>query len=486
MILKIKYMKKLLYLILFAQLLMMSCKKEFIELNPISSVSVGVLYKTDKDFQDAVIGCYSILRTQYNDFWMFGDVASDDSWKEVSRNQSSYYIDVFTLDPNDPLLKTTWNNYYNLITRANNILTKIETADPSIVTNKARHIAEAKFLRAFAYFDMVRIFGDVPLIIAPIDIAEAYKKGRESVGKIYDEIIIKDLIDAENDLPVKYTGVDVGRATKGAAKSLLGLVYLTRKDFVNAESKLQEVTTLGYALLAKYNDLFDYSKEEHHSEYIFDIEYQEALGGLGSGFTNKFAPLSAPYAAFYKIAGGGGEENNPTNDLLNAFEPNDLRKDVTVNGTGGFIDGTGTFVKFLQAATTTKKYLTAVIVSGDSKVNWKVLRYADVLLMYAEALNENGKTNQALGYLNQVRIRAGLPGYLGLNQADTRDKIYFERRVELGMEGHRWFDLIRTGRALNILASKGMKPYMTIFPIPLGQLQVINNPSIFAQNPGYE
>src|SRR5450759_5197140 len=131
MILKIKYMKKLLYLILFAQLLMMSCKKEFIELNPISSVSVGVLYKTDKDFQDAVIRCYSILRTQYNDFWMFGDVASDDSWKEVSRNQSSYYIDVFTLDPNDPLLKTTWNNYYNLITRANNILTKIETADPS-------------------------------------------------------------------------------------------------------------------------------------------------------------------------------------------------------------------------------------------------------------------------------------------------------------------------------------------------------------------
>lgn len=479
-------MKKLLFSILFVQLLMISCSKEFIELSPISSVSVNVLYKTDKDFQDAVIGCYSILRTQYNDFWMYGDVASDDSWKEVSRNQSSYYIDVFTLDSNDPLLKTTWNNYYNLIARANIILSKIEIADASIITNKARHIAEAKFLRAFAYFDLVRIFGDVPMVTTPVNIEEAYKTGREKTDKIYDNIIVKDLLAAQNDLPVKYTGSDVGRATKGAAESLLGLVYLTRKDFVNAESKLKEVTTLGYSLLSKYNDLFDYTKDEHHSEYIFDIEYQEALGGLGSGFTNKFAPLSAPYSTFYKIAGGGGEENNPTKELLNAFEPNDLRKDITVNGTGGFIDGTGTFIKFLQAATTTKKYLTPVIVSGDSKVNWKVLRYADVLLMYAEALNENGKTSEALGYLNQVRTRAGLTGYSGLNQTDARDKIFLERRLELGMEGHRWFDLIRTGRALSFLAAKGMKSYMAIFPIPLGQLQVINDPSIFAQNPGYK
>ncbi len=478
-------MKKIIFLIIFALLIMISCKKEFIELEPISSVSVNVLYKTDKDFQDAVIGAYSKLRNQYNDFWMFGDVASDDSWKEVSRNQSSYYIDVFTMDPNDPLLKSTWNNYYDLIARVNNILAKIEPTDPAVVTNKERHKAEAKFLRAFAYFDLVRIFGDVPMITKPINIAEGYSTGRTNIETIYDEVIIKDLLEAEENLPVKYTGVDVGRATKGAVKSLLANVYLTRKDFAKAETKLQEITTLGYSLLANYNDLFDYSKEEHHSEYIFDIEYSEALGGLGSGFTNKFAPLSAPYASFYKITGGGGEENNPTMDLYNAFEPTDLRRDVTVNATGGFIDATGKFVKFLQASTTTRKYLTPVIVSQDSKANWKVYRYADVLLMYAEALNENGKTTQALTYLNQVRTRAGLTGYTGLTQADTRDKIYLERRLELGMEGHRWFDLVRTGRVLSILAPKGMQAFMTIFPVPLGQMQVMNNADIFPQNPGY-
>jgi hypothetical protein len=480
-------MKKLICLIIFAPLLMISCKKEFIELAPISSVSVNALYKNDKDYQDALIGCYTALRSQYNSFWMFGDVASDDSWKEVSRNQSSYYIDVFTLDANDALLKSTWSNYYSVISRANSILSKIETADPAVITLKTQDIAEAKFLRAFTYFDLVRIFGDVPMILTPLTVAEAYKAGRTPVQTIYNEVIIKDLKDAENGLPVKFTGSDIGKATRGAAKSLLGLVYLTTKDFASAETKLQELTAapFTYALLANYNDLFDYTKEEHHSEYIFDIEYQEGLGGLGSGFTNSFAPLSAPYATFYKIAGGGGEENNPTMDLYNAFSPTDKRRDVTVNATGGFIDGTGTFVKFLQAATTTKKYLATVLVSGDSKANWKVFRYADVLLMYAEALNENGKTDQALTYVNQVRARAGLAAYSGLTQADARDKIYLERRLELGMEGHRWFDLVRTGRALDILAAKGMKPYMNIFPIPLGELQVMNNTDIFPQNPGY-
>lgn len=479
-------MKKLMSIMIVISLLAASCGKDFIELAPISSVSIDVLFKTDKDFQDAITGGYSMLRNQYNDFWMYGDVASDDSWKEVSRNQSSYYIDVFTLDANDALLKSTWNNYYSVINRANTVLEKIEKADPSVIVNKNRHIAEAKFLRAFAYFDLVRLFGDVPLVTTPLSIEESYKAGREKAAKVYSEVIIKDLLDAENGLLVKYTGADVGRATKGAAKTLLGLVYLTTKDFAKAETKLQEVTTLGYALLPKYSDLFDYSKEEHHSEYIFDIEYQEALGGLGSVFTNRFMPLSAPFATFNKVAGGGGEDNNPTMDLYNSFDPNDPRKLITVDASGGFVDGTGTFVKFLQASTITRKYLTAVISANDSKVNWKVLRYADVLLMYAEALNENGKTTEALTYLNQVRTRVGMPIYTGLTKDDARQKIYLERRLELGMEGHRWFDLIRTGRAYSLLQAKGMKDYMVLFPIPLSQLQILNDPSIFPQNPGYK
>jgi hypothetical protein len=123
--------------------------------------------------------------------------------------------------------------------------------------------------------------------------------------------------------------------------------------------------------------------------------------------------------------------------------------------------------------------------SCDSKANWKVIRYADVLLMYAEALNENGKTTQALVYLNQIRTRAGVSTYSGLNPSDTRDAIYLERRLELSFEGHRWFDLVRTGRALSVMGTKGMKDYMTVFPIPISQVQLMNDNTLFPQNPGY-
>ena len=294
-------------------------------------------------------------------------------------------------------------------------------------------------------------------------------------------------MDAQNKLPVKYTGTDVGRATQGAAKALLGKAYLYRKDFANAETKLQEVTTLGYALLPNYNSLFDYTKDEHHSEYIFDIEYEQGIS-LGSNFTNTFCPNSAAMGKFYGVVGTLNESNSPTDSLRAAFDPADLRKDISVGVKGGWIDGTGTFVPLLAttALDYTKKYLTSEPAFNDSRANWKVIRYADVLLMYAEALNENGKTVQAIGYLNQVHTRAGLTALpTTLSQDDARQKIYLERRLELAFEGQRWFDLVRTGRAFSILQKSGMLQYMTVFPIPLSQIQLVNNLSIFPQNQGY-
>ncbi|MEI7722033.1 MAG: RagB/SusD family nutrient uptake outer membrane protein, partial [Verrucomicrobiota bacterium] len=438
--------------------------------------------------QDAVLACYDQLQTQYKNMWIFSDTRGDDASKDIINTSSAYYSDVFTMASDDPLLKSTWGNYYLLIFSANTTLEKLDKADPAIVINKVRHIAEAKFLRALAYFDLVRIFGDVPKITVPVSIPESYKIARESADKIYDEIIIPDLLAAEPSLSLKYTGADVGRATKGAAKALLGKVYLTRKNFVNAEAKLQEVTTMGYSLLAKYNDLFDYTKDEHHSEYIFDIEY--VAGGLGEGspWTSSFFPMNLDYAKQLGIigAGSGDAQLNASLNLFNAFDPLDIRRAVTVDVSGGYINTLGVFVKFTYSDKYTRKYITAIASVNDSPANWKVIRYADVLLMYAEALNENGKTTQALTYLNMVRSRAGLVGYSALTQPDARDKIYQERRFELSYEGHRWFDLVRTGLAYTVMQKYFMKPYMTVFPVPLSQIQIINNPSIFAQNPGYE
>ena len=479
-------MKRIICLLLVASILPISCKKEFIELDPVSTVSTDVLYKTDSDFKDAVNGVYAVYQTQYQNMWLFGDMRGDDSWDELVKGTAAA-MDLFTINNDDPVIRSTWRNYYNIIYRANIILSKIEGADAAIVTNKDRYIGEAKFLRALAYFDLVRIYGNVPLIKTPLTIEEAYAVGREQVDKIYDDIIIPDLTDAENKLPLKYSGAEVGRSTRGAVKALLGKVYLTRNDFTKAEAKLKEVTTMGYALLPKYNDLFDYTKDEHHSEYIFDIEYEEGLSGEGNCFTTNFTPKDPAIAAFYGVTGGQNGNNNPPQSLFALFPEGDLRKDITA--ANGHVNKDGVFIRLLPTSndvqTFTKKYMVRLLANCDSRANWKVIRYADVLLMYAEALNENGKTGEALVYLNQVRKRAGLPGYAGLSQTETRENIYLERRLELSFEGHRWFDLVRTKKALSVMAPQGMKPYMTVFPIPLNQIQLINDPVLFPQNPGY-
>ncbi len=477
-------MRKFCYISTSLLLFAIGCGRGFIDLAPISSVTIDHLFKTDKDFQDAVIGIYNVYQQEYQDYYKYGDIPSDDTWKEVSRNVASFFMDNFIVEPNLDQLNTTWRNYYSIINRANTVLFFIEAEGAPTVANRDRHIGEAKFLRALAYFNLVRIFGDVPLVTTPVTAEESRHIPRENKHNVY-EFIINDLRDAGDVLPSQYSGMNIGRATKGAAKSLLGKVYLTVNDFATAETVLSEVITMGYALLSDFNDLFDYTKSEHHSEYVFDIEYEAGLNGEGSRFTNAFRPLSPEFNATFGITGGSDEDNYPTLDLFNAYEPHDLRRDITVDATGGFIDANGEFVPFLQASTYTRKYIASTLVANDSPANWKVIRYADVLLMYAEALNENGKTQEAITYLNQVRSRAGVSLYTTITQDEAREVIFNERRLELACEGHRWFDLLRTGRAYEILQDQGMRPHMTVFPIPLIQMQIVNNDAILWQNEGY-
>lgn len=475
-------MKKTIY-IAALMFILMSCKKEFIELVPYSTATTAVLYKTDKDFKDAVIGIYTPLRSVYSNFWQFGDLPADDLSCRISEG-SSLAIERFYVTSDIGLLNSTWRDYYKLIFAANTILSQIETADKTLVLNANQYIGETKFLRALAYFNLVRIFGDVPMITKVLTTEEALKTAREPVANIYNTVIIPDLLDAESKLPAKYSATDVGRPTNGAVKSLLGMVYLTLKDFVNAESKLQEVTTMGYQLLPKYTDLFDFTKDEHHAEYIFDVEYISGGLGLGSNFTNQFMDNRGDLLNYYGIKGQGGQSGSPSEGYFTLFEGSDIRKGYIHHIIDGLPNGTPMIPIDLMTYTT--KYVVAISISGDSPANWKVIRYANVLLMYAEALNENGKTDQALTYLNQIRSRAGATSYSGLTQSDLRENIYLERRLEFYLEGQRWFDLVRTGRALTVMESQGMKPYMTVFPIPRGQIQIVNDPTILPQNPGYD
>lgn len=489
-------MKKIIGILALTTILMLSCSKEFISIDPISTVTTDLVYKTDKDFQDALTNTYAVFQTIYIDMWQFGDLRGDDTKRGLIGNLGCSEMDNFILNSDAAILSNAWRNYYIVINRANNILMKIADANPSVVTKKDQYIGETKFLRALAYFNLVRIFGDVPMVTTVLSIDESYKVSREKTDKIYNELIITDLTDAENLLPVVYTGTDVGRATRGAAKALLGKVYLTVHDYVNAESKLQELTTapFTYALLPNFNDLFNYTKNEHHSEYIFDIEYEEGINE-GSTFTTQFSlsfqaagTLSNVLITAFNLPastiGSGGDQGCPHDNLFNAFEPNDLRKAISVSK-GYTYNGVYTPISPTGIGSFSLKYMTTSVKLNDSRANWKVIRYADVLLMYAEALNENNKTSQALTYLNLVRTRAGLTGYSDLIQSDARDKIITERRFELHLEGHRWFDLLRTGLAYTTMQSFGMKSYNAVFPIPLAQIEVVNNPEIFWQNEGY-
>jgi hypothetical protein len=472
-------MKRIIGTLALTSMLMLSCSKEFISIDPVSTVTTDLVYKTDKDFQDALTNTYAVFQNVYSDMWQFGDLRGDDTKLGLVSNLGCSDMDKFILNSNASIVSSAWRNYYNIINRANNILTRIANADAAVVTNKDRYIGETKFLRALAYFNLVRIFGDVPLVTTVLSIDESYKVGRGKTSTIYDELIIADLLDAESKLPVSYTGANVGRATSGAAKALLGKVYLTIHDFIKAEAKLQELTTspFTYALLPKFTDLFDYTKSEHHSEYIFDIEYEEGINE-GSTFTTQFSlsfqasgTLSSVLISAFNLPastiGSAGDQGCPTDGLFNAYDPNDLRKGISV-AKGYTYNGVYTAISPTGIGSFTLKYMVTSVKLNDSRANWKVIRYADVLLMLAEAMNENSKTDLALTYLNMVRTRAGLTGYSGLTQSDARDKILLERRF-----------------AYTTMQSFGMKTYNIVFPVPQAQVQVVNNPEILWQNEGY-
>ena len=471
--------------IIISIVIFVGCSNDFINLVPPSTATVATVYKTDKDFQDAIVGCYNALRSQYGDFYLW-DLASDDVVHQWGSDDNRRHLDDYTYQNNENVFNSRWNGYYSLIYRANYILEAIESIDEAEIPKKHAYIAEAKFMRAIAHFDLVRAFGAIPLVTRVILDDEALTMGRDPVNMVYEQII-SDLKDAGDVLPASYIGRDVGRATKGAAKSILGRVYLTNKQFIDAETILKEVTTMGYKLLDNFNDLWDYSKDEHHSEYIFDIEYESDIQ-LGSSSTNNFLPQQAEVAQMVGgVPGSAGNSNTPSYELIDLFEDHDLRKDISV--ATGWTDAEGVFhlINTNQGAKTyTKKYLTSIPRSNDSPANWKVIRYADVLLMLAEALNENNKTEEACIYLNMIRDRAGLSQISGLSKDELREVIYIERRLELSHEGHRIWDLFRTGRALQACGPLGMQPYMVLFPIPLAQIQVMNNREIFPQNPGWD
>ena len=461
-----------------------SCKDQFLDLSPIAQANSNTFYKTASDIIIALNGAYGALQFngQYGQYYIFAEVPSDDTTPVLSGSVTDQdEFDKFYLRTTNPFLAARWSDGYRGIYRTNTVIGRIGgvTMDETL---KKRLTGEAQFLRALMYFNLVRAFGDVPLVLKEIiDPSEGYEYSRAPVAEVYTQII-KDLTDAEGVLPERYTGADVGRVTRGAAKSLLGKVYLTQRRYAEAAAKLKEVIDANtYDLLPNYADLFR-PANKNNRESVFEVQYKKGSIGEGSNFSNVYAPENSGNAV---IQFGGGGNNRPTPDLEAAYEAGDPRRSLSF--ASSYVNAAGNKVDYYFI----RKYADTPTTNGDAEDNFYVLRYADVLLMYAEALNETGKPDEALPFLNRVRRRVGLADKTALSQADARLSIEQERRVELAFEGHRWFDLVRTGRALPVLQAKaasiGIKANLTesnlVFPIPQSQIDI--NPTKIDQNAGY-
>ncbi|UFH56977.1 RagB/SusD family nutrient uptake outer membrane protein [Spirosoma sp. KNUC1025] len=392
-----------------------------------------------------------------------------------------------------------WNLYYSALYNTNYTLEKLATStlDASV---KGPIEGQLKFLRAYFYFHLVQYFGDVILVTTTLQSPnQAFDLVRSSQADVWTQIE-KDLKDAVTLLPTTYPAAQIGRVTKGAALGLLGKVYLNQKKYTDAVTTLKQVT--GYSLNPVYADNFNPAKK-NGPESIFEVQYQ---GGNDLGEWSTFAYTFAPRLSAGAVTGFAnttpGGRNVPTNDMIAAYEPGDLRKDASLK-TSYTLNGTVVPIPYVIKFTHTHT------ITGRTDDNWPVLRYADVLLMMAEAINEqSGPTAEAFGYLNQVRTRAGLKELSGLDKAAFKTAVLKERRVELAFENHRWFDLKRTMTPAELAAfmnaygaKEKAKPtvdrggiafnaqdyvysdYEYFFPIPAPQI-LINNK--LTQNPGYQ
>ncbi|MCD7937111.1 MAG: RagB/SusD family nutrient uptake outer membrane protein [Tannerellaceae bacterium] len=467
----------------------LSCS-DFLDLMPKNELGADEFYQTAEQFESALSGAYSILQEGeiFGDFYIFAEIPSDNTRNVLSGSVTDQdEFDKFYIRTTNPIPAGFWNVSYRGINRVNTILGRIDGIEMDHEL-KARYKLEAKFLRALLYFNLVRVFGDVPLVLTEITIDEAYQYQREPLEKVYAQIIA-DLQDAES-LPASYArDPDIGRATSGAAKSLLGKVYLTLQNYAEAESKLAEVVGSGmYALLENTPGTLNidgyasaFHADNHNSkEAVFEIQFKKGGYGEGNKWPNSFAPENS--GSNVVPVGGTWGNNLPEVEMYESYEEGDLRRDFSIGL--GYYDARkdGEWVPSIHV----RKYFDTPYQNEDSNNNFPVIRYADVLLMYAEALNQNGKTALACDYLNPVRRRGF--GYQTTESCPqdirTSDKNEFflvvehERRVELAFECHRWFDLIRTGRAVEVMTSKGFKLNPTNLVCPVPQKQIDVNPAL--------
>ena len=455
--------------ILAASLSLISCSDSFFDLEPSNSVVTDKVYQSASDFNVAVIGCYSKLQTQVNFYMECCEYRSDNLnlSAPTAGTQDRYDIDHFMEKTSNGILDSYWANFNNNVYRCNMILDRIDAANFDEKLKK-QYKGEAMFIRALNYFNMYRIWGGVPVTKKVVTVDEAMKISRATDEQMLDFLggDLKTIVE-ENMLPESYSGEDLGRATSGAAMALLGKVYLTFHEWDLASDVLSQLIGK-YELIKPVSKVFDV-ENKMNKEIIFAIRFNKEVEGEGHGYWYSITNLT--------------DDSNQSESLVNSYATNDDRKNLItyVNAAANVC----LMNKFFDVKSDTYN------VVGNDQI---LLRYADVLLMYAEALNEIGydasEGSVALKQLNDVRERAGLGKLSNVelpDQSSFRRAILDERQREFPYEGHRWYDLVRMGYAKEIMKNEGfdIQDYQLLFPIPHNEIEKIGNTEILWQNPGY-
>jgi len=477
-------MKKYILLIFIAGLLT-SCS-DFLDLKPEFQINEKAFYKTAKDFETALIGNYANLQVIHNGPLLnVGELTTDNARIEWSSpTQAEAEFDELNLSASNSILGSIWTSCFSTISNSNNLLARLD----EVKLTDAQHNqfkGEALFLRAYNYFYLVRIFGELPIVPvafrSPNEIM-SFDMSRKPTSEVYN-MIIQDLTEAAGLLS-GINNTSKSRASVGAAKTLLGKVYLTSKQYDKARDALKEVVDMKlYSLSTDYRKLFTVNNDDL-PESIFEIKYLSGNVGEGNSFSSIFSPSRFDLGMFPGNMQGSGRLI-PTPQMANAYEAGDVRRKISIGDTVRLVSG-----KYEKEIHGLKfvDFTTGLV--GDGGINFTSLRYADVLLMYAEALNETGNTNAAYAYVNQVRARAGLTALTGLSKESFALAMERERRVEFLLEGHRWFDLVRTERAKEVMnkyfkdagLSYTVQDHELIMPIPLREIDI--DPKL-KQNKGF-
>jgi len=438
-------MKKTIYTVLLGTLLITTACDNDLDQVPPNIASADSL----TDFEGVLNAAYFYQHASVTPMAVMGDFRADNAFMDEEPFPAFDRFNSDLTDMEDQFFGPFYTAMYRSILSANNVIEN---------SSDATDIGEAKFLRALSYFKLVQMFGDVGIRLeAEPSITDTSILERQPVANVYDNVIIPDLTDAISALGTEIVN---GRASRYAAQGLLGKVYATRGNFGSAEGQLAAVVNgaaaAGISLQDNFADVFG-EANDLNSEIIFATQVSSSVadeygfsefwswsGGLD---TKSLLPLDASLIAAFDASEAGGDT--------------DLRRVVTID------EMTMASPKFPQA--------------GGPDHDWIELRLADVILLYAEALNENGGTPAALVELNKIRTRAGLPNSTAASQADVRAAIQDERRLELAFEGQRWFDLVRTGDAQSVLGFTDNN-YL-VAPIPISE--IFASGGVITQNPGY-